>query len=93
MSFMSTAPRPQTQPSATSPANGWWVQSSALAGTTSVCPWISRAGRERSSPAIRAMVVARPRSDSKISGSRPNSASFSATYSAATRSPGPEPSP
>ncbi len=38
MSFMSTAPRPHTQPSAISPENGWCVQSSALAGTTSVCP-------------------------------------------------------
>ena len=27
MSFMSTAPRPQTQPSAISPEKGWWVQS------------------------------------------------------------------
>ena len=41
MSFMSTAPRPQTQPSFTSPENGWTVQSAALAGTTSRCPWIS----------------------------------------------------
>ncbi len=93
MSFMSTAPRPQTQPSAISPANGSYVQSAALAGTTSVWPWISRPGRERSSPSIRTTVEARPLADSKICGSNPNSASCSATYSAALRSPGPEPSP
>ena len=32
MSFMSTAPRPQTQSSAISPANGSWVQSRGLGG-------------------------------------------------------------
>lgn len=93
MSFMSTAPRPHTHPSAISPEKGWWVQSSALAGTTSVWPWMSRAGRDGSSPSIRATVEARPGWDSKIRGSRPTSASFSATYSAALRSPGPEWSP
>lgn len=93
MSFMSTAPRPHTHPSAISPAKGSYVQSAALAGTTSVCPWISRAGREVSSPSIRAIVEARPLCDSKICGSRPTSASFSATHSAALRSPGPEWSP
>ena len=46
MSFMSTAPRPHTQPSAISPEKGWWVQSAALAGTTSVWPWMSSAGRD-----------------------------------------------
>ncbi|GAA5017179.1 hypothetical protein GCM10025734_67580 [Kitasatospora paranensis] len=64
MSFMSTAPRPQTQPSAISPPNGSYVQSAALAGTTSVWPWISRPGRERSSPSIRTTVEARPLADS-----------------------------
>lgn len=93
MSFMSTAPRPHTQPSATSPENGWCVQSWALAGTTSVWPWISSAGLDGSSPSIRATVEARPLWDSKICGSSPTSASFSATYSAAPRSPGPEWSP
>ncbi|CAM5689975.1 hypothetical protein SGRIM128S_03828 [Streptomyces griseomycini] len=93
MSFMSTAPRPHTHPSAISPEKGWWVQSAALAGTTSVWPWISSAGREGSSPSIRATVEARPLCDSRIRGSRPTSASFSATYSAAARSPGPEWSP
>lgn len=93
MSFMSTAPRPQTHPSAISPENGSWVQSAALAGTTSVWPWISSAGREGSSPWMRATVEARPLWDSMIRGSRPTSASFSATYSAAFRSPGPEWSP
>ena len=48
MSFMSTAPRPQTQPSCTSPENGCRCQSSASAGTTSRWPWRSSAGRSRS---------------------------------------------
>ena len=38
MSFMSTAPRPQTQSSASSPENGFTRQSAASAGTTSRCP-------------------------------------------------------
>ena len=43
MSFMSTAPRPQTQPSAISPEKGSYGQSAASAGTTSRWPWISSA--------------------------------------------------
>ena len=35
MSFMSTAPRPQMQPSRSSPENGSTCQSAAFAGTTS----------------------------------------------------------
>lgn len=93
MSFMSTAPRPHTHPSAISPENGSCVQSAALAGTTSVCPWIRSAGLDGSSPSIRATVEARPLWDSMICGSSPTSASFSAMYSAASRSPGPEWSP
>ena len=36
--FMSSAPLPHTSPSTSSPANGGWLHSSALAGTTSTCP-------------------------------------------------------
>ena len=43
MSFMSTAPRPQMKPSASSAAKGGWDQSSAIAGTTSMCPCSSSA--------------------------------------------------
>ena len=43
MSFMSTAPRPQMQPSRSSPANGSTDQSAALAGTTSRWPCTHRA--------------------------------------------------
>ena len=47
---MSTAPRPQTQPSSISPENGSTCQSGACAGTTSRWPWMSRPGRVWSSP-------------------------------------------
>ena len=93
MSFMSTAPRPQTQPSLISPENGCTCQSAASAGTTSRWPWISRAGLDESSPAILVTTLARPGCDSSTVGSRPTSASSAATCSAALRSPGPEWSP
>ena len=53
MSSMSTAPRPQSIPSAISPANGSYVHSLGSAGTTSRWPWMSSAGRLRSSPSTR----------------------------------------
>ena len=90
MSFMSTPPRPQTTPSAISPENGSTCQSAALAGTTSRCPWTSSPGRLLSWPSIRATTLARLGCDSTTTGSRPTSLSSPATYSAATRSPGPE---
>ena len=93
MSFMSMAPRPQTYPSLTSPENGSTCQSAACAGTTSRCAWISSASREGSVPSIRAMTLVRRGPVSYSSGSSPTSASFAATYSAASRSPGPLPSP
>ena len=68
MSFMSTAPRPQRQPSWISPANGSTCQSLLSAGTTSRWPWISSAPRLGSLPSMRAMTLARPGSDSKSSG-------------------------
>ena len=64
MSFMSTAPRPQTQPSRSSPENGWTLHSAASAGTTSRWPCTSSGGRLRSVPSIRATRLARPGSDS-----------------------------
>ena len=45
MCFMSTAPRPQTYPSRTSPPNGSTLQSSASAGTTSRWACTSSAGQ------------------------------------------------
>ena len=93
MFFMSIAPRPQTQPSASSPANGSCVQSRASAGTTSRWPWTSSPGRLESSPSHRTTRLVRRSADSKTSGSRPTSESSPATCSAAARSPGPLPSP
>ena len=93
MSFMSTAPRPQTQPSAISPENGCTCQSAASAGTTSRWPWMSRAGRAGSVPSSRATTLARVGCGLEHCGSRPTSASSAATCSAAARSPGPEWSP
>src|SRR5665647_2377022 len=93
MSFMSTAPRPHSRPSISSPPNGSTDQSPAWAGTTSVCPCSTRAGRCGSAPVRRTTTLARRAADSKISGSSPTSASDAITYSAATRSPGPVPSP
>ena len=90
-SFMSTAPRPQTQPSATSPANGGTDQSSALAGTTSRCPWISSGDSDRSTPSGSQLATTEVRlgAGSNSSAAMPTSPSSSATRSAATRSPGP----
>ena len=96
MSFMSTAPRPQRQPSRSSPANGSTCQSAALAGTTSRWPCTISAPRSAvpaGSPSMRTTTVARPGSLSISSGSSPTSVSRPITYSAASRSPGPEPSP
>ena len=90
MSFMSTAPRPQIVAVADLAGERGHGQSAASAGTTSRWPWMSRAGRDGSCPAIRATTLARPGWDSSSAGSRPTSASSSATYSAAWRSPGPE---
>ena len=93
MSFMSTAPRPQTQPSSTSAANGSTRQSDACAGTTSRCPWTTSAGRDGSAPSTRVTTLARPGAASTISVESPTSSSRPATYSAALRSPGPLLSP
>ncbi len=94
-SFMSTAPRPHTHPSVTSPENGGTVQSSALAGTTSRWPWTSSGLSEASTPggSQRATRVVRPGSDSYSSAAIPTSSSSPATCSAAARSPGPGPGP
>ena len=73
MSFMSTAPRPQMQPSRTSAANGSTCQSAAFAGTTSRWPCTSE-GRAARGPRPRA---ARrrwrgPARSRQIVGSRPD---------------------
>ena len=60
MSFMSTAPRPQTKPSSIAPENGCTLHSAGSAGTTSRCPWISSAPRELSAPGRRANTLPRP---------------------------------
>ncbi len=93
MSFMSTAPRPQIMPSLSSAPKGSTDHWSRSAGTTSRCPWTTRALADGSSPASRVTTLARPGADSKISASSPTSVISPAVYSAAARSPGPEPSP
>ena len=58
---MSTAPRPHTSPSTSSPPNGSRDQPSASsAGTTSVCPRRANDGASGSDPAMRATNEARP---------------------------------
>src|SRR3954447_9162 len=54
---------------------------------------MSSGGRLLSVPSTRETTLDRWGADSKISGCRPTSLSFSATYSAAARSPGPLPVP
>ena len=61
---MSTAPRPQTSPSTSSPPKGSRSQLSGFAGTTSVCPISSRLGCAGSRPSMRATRLARPGSGS-----------------------------
>ena len=90
-SFMSTAPRPQTQPSVISPEKGGTLQSSALAGTTSRWPWISNGLASGSTPSGTQSAIkdVRPGSDSNSWVVIPTSSSSAATCSAAARSPGP----
>src|SRR5262249_29501248 len=86
----STAPRPHTYPSVTSPENGCTDHSDGSAGTTSRWPCTSSAPRSAvpaGSPANRAKTLVRPGALSRSTGSRPTSASCAATNSAATRSP------
>src|SRR6478752_2207626 len=95
MSFMSAAPRPQTYPSSTTPANGSTDQSSGAAGTTSRCPWTSSAGRARSTPGTRSTTLARSGASSRAStsGDQPAATSRSAIQVAAFRSPALRPRP
>ena len=94
MSFMSTAPRPQTQ------------SSRDLAGERVDLPVVGAGGddvevavdQQAGPRGVCARECARTRwpgaaATRTRSGSRPTSASMPATYSAASRSPGPEPSP
>ncbi len=57
---MSTAPRPQTIPSTSSPPNGSRDHPSAFTGTTSVWPISSREGAFGSEPSILASTLRRP---------------------------------
>lgn len=69
---MSTAPRPQTSPSTSSPPNGSCVQpSAASAGTTSVWPINASDGAPGSVPSIRATRDARSSTGSYHSTSSP----------------------
>jgi len=52
--FISTAPRPYIQPSLMTPENGSTLQSAAFAGTTSMCPWTTRPGKDGLEPSTRA---------------------------------------
>ena len=59
-SSMSTAPRPQTSPSMSSPANGSCRHPEGVTGTTSVCPMRWSDGAFGSLPSIRSTRLARP---------------------------------
>src|SRR5437899_2002669 len=72
--FMSSAPRPQTYPSCTTPENGATVQYSGLASTTSI--WLRRMrGRALPSPLRRAYRFAFPAWGSNTCASMPSRAS------------------
>src|SRR3989441_1497085 len=72
--FMSSAPRPQTYPSCTTPENGSTVQYSGVASTTSI--WLSRMrGRALPSPFRRAYRFALPACGSNTWASMPSRAS------------------
>ena len=90
--FISTAPRPQITPSRISAANGSTDQSSAFAGTTSICPCTTNPGRVASLPGSRAITLQRFGADSNISDAIPTSASEETMYSATAFS-SPLPSP
>ena len=94
MSFMSTAPRPQTQPSATLAGERVDGPVRGRGGhDVEVAVHAAAPGRLGSSPSSRTTTLARPGADSNSSGSSPTSVSCPATYSAAARSPGPVSSP
>ncbi len=93
MSFMSTAPRPCTNPSRISPANGSKLHSDASAGTTSRCDWTSTAGSAGSVPGMRARTLVRRGAGSSSVGGTPLSRRIVATCSAASRSPAESPPP
>ncbi len=87
---MSIAPRPQTQPSTSSPPNGSRVHPSGSTGTTSVCPTSASDGAPGSVPRRRATSDVRPGCGSTHSTSRPRPSSTSAT-ARALRASCPEP--
>jgi hypothetical protein len=57
---MSTAPRPQTSPSTSSPPKGSRCQPDGVTGTTSVWPISSNVGASGSVPSIRPTRLVRP---------------------------------
>src|SRR5687768_12217330 len=85
VSFESTEPRPQTQPSARSAANGAWVHLLGSAGTTSRCE-SSRIGCPPPVPRSRRTTLPRPGAESITCASSPAARPTSATYSAGGRS-------
>ncbi len=70
MFFMSTAPRPHSMPSRTTPPNGSTVQFVGSAGTTSVCPCTTSAGFVRSAPSTLAMHARAAGGGVEIDGAR-----------------------
>ena len=72
---MSTAPRPQTSPSMSSPPNGSCFQRSGLTGTTSVWPISSSDGASGFVPSMRATTLVRPGSGSNVWRSSPGPSS------------------
>ncbi len=88
---MSMAPRPQTQPSTSSPPNGSRDQPSGSTGTTSVCPTRPRLGAVGSVPRTRVISEVRPGRGSTCSSSRPDPSRKSAMVWA-LRCSWPEPS-
>ena len=90
--FISTAPRPQMEPSLISPLNGSTDQSAAFAGTTSIWPCKTNPGLLESRPAIFATTFTRVGAVSINSLSIPTSDNFAAINCAIAFS-SPRPSP
>ena len=60
MFSMSTAPRPHTNPSTSSPPNASRLHPSWFTGTTSVWPMSSKLGADGSRPSMRVTRLVRP---------------------------------
>ena len=79
---MSTAPRPHTSPSMTSPPKGSRDQRFSLTGTTSVWPISSSDGASGSRPSMDARRLVRPGTGSNLSSSSPGPSRTEASRSA-----------